>query len=57
MTGATQKRFNEILAQYRANILPDIVENIDQCSEAEKASPGVVNELFCGLHLIDGLAQ
>jgi len=34
---STEKRFNEILAQYRASILPDIVEDFDQCSEVEKA--------------------
>ena len=54
---STEKRFNEILAQYRASILPDIVEDFDQCSEVEKARLCVVNELFCGLHLIDGLAH
>ncbi|MBN3312970.1 SPIN4 protein, partial [Atractosteus spatula] len=54
---STEKKFNEILAQYRTDILPEIVDGFDDLSETDKARIGVINELFCGLHLIDGLAH
>ncbi|MGH0147156.1 UNVERIFIED_CONTAM: hypothetical protein FKN15_069937 [Acipenser sinensis] len=54
---STEKKFNEILSQYRTDILPDIVEGFNEFSETEKTRLSLLNELFCGLHLIDGLAH
>uniref|UniRef100_W5MZG7 Uncharacterized protein n=1 Tax=Lepisosteus oculatus TaxID=7918 RepID=W5MZG7_LEPOC len=53
----TEKKFNTILSDYRSKILPNIVERFVNYSESEKAKLSLVNELFCGLHLIDGLAH
>lgn len=54
---STEKKFNEILSQYRMQILPDIVEGYAQLPDSEKSKLAVVNELFCGMHVIDGLAH
>ncbi|KAK1164668.1 hypothetical protein AOXY_G15031 [Acipenser oxyrinchus oxyrinchus] len=54
---STEKKFNSILSQYRSKILPDIVDGFTEYSETEQAKLSLVNELFCGLHLIDGLAH
>jgi len=44
---STEKKFNEILSQYRMQILPEIVDGYTQLPNSEKSKLAVVNELFC----------
>ena len=53
----TQKRFNRLFIEYRNNLIPQIVENWDSLSEDERKEFKKVNEFFCGLHYIVGLAD
>lgn len=53
----SENNFKPILAKYRSDVLPLIVEKYDGFSHAEKTIISLVNQLFCGLHLIDGLAH
>ncbi|XP_041715557.2 uncharacterized protein LOC121548221 [Coregonus clupeaformis] len=52
-----ERKFKQILTEYRSEILPHMVEQYHAYSDAEKVMLSLVNELFCGLHLIDGLAH
>ncbi|CAB1338978.1 unnamed protein product [Coregonus sp. 'balchen'] len=53
----SDNNFKPILARYRSDVLPLIVEEYDSFSHAEKTMMSLVNQLLCGLHLIDGLAH
>ena len=46
---AAEKLFSQILSEYRANILPDIVSEREQLTR--------MNNFFCGLHFLVGLAD
>ncbi len=46
------KKFVELLQQWRENALPKIVEHWDQLSENVKYNMTIVNDLYCGKHLI-----
>ncbi|CAB3978959.1 Hypothetical predicted protein [Paramuricea clavata] len=52
-----QKKFNEILQKYRQSILPEVVEEWDILDDDEKSKVERMNDLFCGLHYIVGLAD
>ena len=52
-----QKSFNELLENYRADILPAVVENWDAMSKIEQEQTTRLNNFFCGLHFITGLAD
>ena len=54
---ATQVKFNELLEQYRADILPITVKNYDSLSDTEKLSLGKLCNFFCGLHALVHLAE
>lgn len=54
---APERKFKQILTEYRSEILPHMVEQYHAYTDAEKVMLSLVNELFCGLHLIDGLAH
>ncbi|XP_014030491.2 uncharacterized protein [Salmo salar] len=53
----SEKKFQQILAEYRSDILPLVVEKHCGFSSTEKTMMCLVSQLFCGLHLIDGLAH
>lgn len=53
----SEKKFQQILAEYRSDILPLVVEEYDTMSHSEKTMMSVVNELLCGLHLNGSLAH
>ena len=53
----TQKKFNRMFSEYRNSIVPDITENWAQLSQNERDKLSKVNEFFCGLHFIVGLAD
>jgi hypothetical protein len=52
-----QKKFNEILQTYRQSILPEVVDEWDIMNDDEKSKVSRMNDLFCGLHYIVGLAD
>ena len=52
-----QKKFNEILQTYRQSILPEVVEEWDILDDDERSKVTRMNDLFCGLHYIVGLAD
>ena len=52
-----EKTFNELLEDYRTEILPFAIEDWDALSEVEQAQIQRMNNFFCGLHFITGLAD
>ena len=54
---AAEKLFNEILHDYRVEILPTVVENWENMDDTEKQYLMCTNNLFCGLHYVVGLAE
>ena len=52
-----QKKFNSLLEEYRAEVLPRVVENWAGLGVDEQASVMHMNNFFCGLHYIVGLAD
>ena len=53
---AAEKLFNEVLADYRADILPEVMANWSEVSESEREQLTRMNNFFCGLHFV-GLAD
>ena len=53
---ATQKKFNEHLLKCRAEILRRVVPGWESFSEDQKVKLRTMNNYFCGLHFIVGLA-
>lgn len=54
---SAEKLFSKMLSEYRANILPDIVSDWSGMSEDEKEQFTRMNNFYCGLHFIVGLAE
>ena len=54
---SAEKRFNELLYDYREELLPTVAENWDQLTDTEKEQLTRMNNFFCGLHYIVGLAD
>ena len=54
---AAEKLFNELLEDYHKDILPVVTENWAQMSEIEKDQLTSMNNFFCGLHFLVGLAD
>ena len=54
---AAEKLFNELLHDFRAEILPTVAENWNQMTEMEKEQLTRMNNFFCGLHFLVGLAD
>ena len=52
-----QKSFNRLVETYRAEILPDIVSGWSSLSEEDQKDVSRMNNFFCGLHYIVGLAE
>ena len=52
-----QKNFNELLEMYRSEILPDVVSSWKNLSSEEQQQVSSLNNFFCGLHLIVGMAD
>jgi len=45
------------LEDYRLEILPSIVENWENLSDCERSDIGSLNNFFCGMHLVVGMAD
>ena len=54
---STQIKFNDLLKEYRKDILPLTVKNYDTMSEAQQLSLGKLCNFFCGLHALVHLAE
>ena len=52
-----QKKFNNLLEDYRSEVLPKVVSSWSSLSEEERTSMMRLNTFFCGLHYIVGLAD
>ncbi len=54
---AAEKLFNDLLHDYRAEILPSIVQNWNSLTEIEQEQMTNMNNFFCGLHFLIALAD
>ena len=52
-----EKNFNGLLEKYRASVLPEIIEGWDSLSPFERNQITVMNNFFCGMHLLIGMAD
>ena len=52
-----EKKFNELLESYRAEILPDVIEGWNSFTPEQQLSFTCMNNFFCGLHFLVGLAD
>ena len=54
---SAEKLFSTFLADYRADVLPDIVRGWEQMTDEEHEQITRTNNFFCGLHFLVGLAD
>ena len=54
---SAEKKFNHLLHDYRMDLLPDVVENWNKMTNEEKETLTRMNNFFCGLHFVVGLAD
>ena len=52
-----EKNFNTLLEGYRLEILPSVINNWNEMNTDEQQSIGTLNNFFCGLHLLVGMAD
>ena len=52
-----KKTFNSLLEQFRNDILPDVIDNWNELNEKQKTLCSKMNNFFCDLHLLVGLAD
>eukprot|EP00057_Strongylocentrotus_purpuratus_P026366 XP_011680840.1 PREDICTED: uncharacterized protein LOC105446121 [Strongylocentrotus purpuratus] len=52
-----EKKFNNLLKEYRESILPNIVEGWADMNNEEQAKFASMNDFYCGLHFLVGLAD
>ena len=52
-----EKKFNELLQTYRQSILTHVVQGWSDLSEDQRSGVVRMNDFFCGLHFIVGLAD
>ncbi|CAC5355667.1 unnamed protein product [Mytilus coruscus] len=53
----TNIAFNDLLEQYRLDIMPNFISNWNELSNAERSMTSKVNNFFCGLHLLVNFAE
>lgn len=54
---STEKTFNNLLEEFRSTILPEVVDNWNDLDDIEKKLCSKLNNFFCGLHLLVGMAD
>ena len=54
---SAEKLFNNLIHDFRAGVLPTIIENWDHLHESEQQQFNRMNNFFCGLHFVVGLAD
>ena len=52
-----QKLFNHLLEHYRSAILPTVIQSWDAMSSEQQCSMSTLNNFFCGMHLLVGMAD
>ena len=52
-----EKSFNNLLEDYRLEVLPSIIENWENLSTDERTNLASLNSFFCGMHLVVGMAD
>ena len=52
-----EKNFNSLLQSYRLEVLPSVVDNWAELGEDEQQGISTLNNFFCGLHLLVGMAD
>ena len=53
----TEKKYNSLLQELRAGVLPELTENWDQLSHDEQTSVSTLLNSFCGLHSLVHFAE
>ena len=53
---STELKFNDLLQDYRKDILPIVIDNFDQLDDKTRTSVERLNNFFCGLHGLIHLA-
>lgn len=53
----TEKNFNRLLEEFRKEVLPQVVDNWGALTENQQKPISAMNNLFCGLHLLVGMAD
>ncbi|KAK3097521.1 hypothetical protein FSP39_010420 [Pinctada imbricata] len=54
---STEKAFNTLLEEFRTTILPGVIYNWEEMSDNERMLCSRMNNFFCGLHLLVGMAD
>ena len=54
---SAEKKFNELLEDYRTKVLSEVVDNWEGMSEEEQTGIMKLNNFFCGLHFMVALAD
>ena len=54
---STEKAFNGLLENYISTVLPEIIDGWGTLTDREKQLCSQVNNFFCGLHLLVGVAD
>ena len=54
---AAEKHFNQLLSEYRSDILPDVFAGWSSLRDKEKKQVIRMNNFFCGLHFLVALAD
>ena len=52
-----EKKFNELLEDYRRDVLPVIVSGWEQMTSEEQGSVSTLKNFFCGMHVVVGMAD
>ena len=52
-----QKNFNTLLEDYRADILPSVIQDWSELSQAEQDQLSSLNNFICGMHVLVGMAD
>ena len=52
-----EKKFNDVLEDYRRDILPTIIDSWEQMTPDEQGSISTLNNFFCGMHVVVGMAD
>lgn len=52
-----EKKFNELLESYREEVLPQVIDGWNDLTPEQQQSVTRVNNFFCGLHFLVGLAD
>lgn len=54
---ATEMKFNQLLAEYRTEVLPEMVRDWHELEEDDRIVLSCLNNFFCGLHSLVHIAE